>query len=145
MSYGGGDFWVRNFNFDHRIGDATTDEEQSSWMNAAHPAGGGWHGWAGVRSAYVKASDRYMSQDNCYTGRGQFYTGILAVTKNGNACEKGTFCRNPKASEKKMPFCKEADSGEEVDCQIQRCDEIYGKFAGSIQFYINRGFKIFYQ
>ena len=99
-------------------------------MNTAHPNGGGWHGWAGVRSAYVKASDRYTAQENCYTGRGQFYTGTLAVTKNGNACEKGTFCRNPKASEKKSPFCKEADTGEEVDCHIQRCDEIYGKFAG---------------
>ena len=115
---------------DHEKGDATSDEEQSEWMNTAHPAGGGWHGWAGVRSAYVKASDRFMAQENCYTGRGQFYTGTLAVTKNGNACEKGTFCRNPKSSEKKRPFCKEADSGQEVDCHIQRCDEIYGKFAG---------------
>ena len=103
-------------------GPGTTDEEQTNWMNAAHPAGGAYHAWAGVRSAYVKASDRYQPQTNCYTGRGQFYTGNLAITKNGNACESGTFCRNPTPTTHKVPYCKE-ETGSHVDCDIIRCDD----------------------
>ena len=104
-------------------------------MNAAHPNGGAYHAWAGVRSAYVKASDRYQPQTNCYTGRGQFYTGNLAITKNGNACEAGTFCRNPTPTTHKVPYCKE-ETGSYVDCDIIRCDELYGKFAGKFQLLI---------
>ena len=100
-------------------------------MNSAHPDGAAYHEWAGVRSAYVKASDRYQPQTNCYTGRGQFYTGTLAITKTGNACEAGTFCRNDNPKDHLVPFCKEAETGSYKDCDIIRCDELYGKYAGN--------------
>ena len=45
-------------------------------------------------------SDR-GAETNCYTGRGEFYQGSLAVTKKGVPCKSGTFCRNPTSNTNK--------------------------------------------
>jgi len=48
-------------------------------------------------------SDR-GAETNCYTGRGEFYQGSLAVTKKGVPCKSGTFCRNPTSNINKEEF-----------------------------------------
>ena len=44
-------------------------------------------------SEYIKNSDQQVETD-CYTGKGRFYQGEIAVTKFGTNCASETYCRN---------------------------------------------------
>lgn len=87
-------------------------------------------------SAWKSARDTLRQiETNCYSGRGEFYQGTLSTTKDGKPCVNGTFCRNPNPADHTIPYCQD-EEGAWADCQIYRCDEKWGKYAG------NRGAKV---
>ena len=44
---------------------------------------------------------------------------------------RGTFCRNLTPEQNVMPYCETQETGENEDCYILRCDELWGKYVGN--------------
>jgi hypothetical protein len=86
-------------------------------------------GWEGAVGGYI-AWDSRSDETDCFSGRGEKYVGSVAVTKHGNACKSGTFCRNPNPLEQVKPYC-ETDDGSHEACNILYCSNLLGKYSGN--------------
>jgi len=86
-------------------------------------------GWEGAVGGYI-AWDSRSDETDCFSGRGEKYVGSVAVTKHGNACKSGTFCRNPNPLEQTKPYCETEDGSHEA-CNILYCSNMLGKYSGN--------------
>lgn len=66
---------------------------------------------------------------SCRWGKGVGYEGTLAVDRNGDACQPGTFCRNADGLYN-QPACNSTASNTFVECEIIVCDRA-AQFPGS--------------
>ena len=118
-----GETWDGCYHIDY-LGDVATDAGLDAYL-----ASDAFSFWNGTQTGYVKFSDR-SGETNCFTGRGEMYSGDLDVTKEGEKCRWGTKCRNANPSEYVRPHCTVA-SGEVQECNVVRCDAMFGKYAGN--------------
>ena len=74
-------------------------------------------------------STNAIKTTRCRWGKGAGYQGTLAVDKNGDACQPGTYCRNEDGLYA-LPSCNSTASNTIVECQIINCERV-GEYPGS--------------